>query len=339
MAAESEKALTGEPQKRAHSPSPFTGTAGIASESKNGQVPYDLIPPRGTVPIYRDCRDLQNILTVDVEDWFHICGVERLIPETSWPQMESRVTTNTLKILDVLRRKRVEATFFVLGFVAERHPGLIKEIERGGHEIATHGYGHRRVYTMTPDTFRQDLRKAVSIISEITGYPVKGYRAPEWSIRDDSLWALDILQQEGFEYDSSMAPLPIIGNPGYATIPHRLTVDQGDLWEFPPLVATTPLVNLPLGGGWGLRIFPYNLIRCTIRKLNNQGQPALIFLHPREVDSDNPRIRLPLVKKFVLAGRLQKTGKRLDRLLDEFSFTSVRSVLRKAKKCCIEEAS
>lgn len=273
---------------------------------------------------------VENILTVDVEDWFHICGIEGLIPEASWPQLESRVTTNTMRILEVLRQGRVKATFFVLGFVAERHPDLIQEIDRAGHEIATHGYAHKRVYEMSPDTFRQDLKKAVSIISAITGCPVKGYRAPEWSIRDDSLWALDILHQEGFEYDSSMAPLPIIGNPDYPTIPYRLTIDQGHLWEVPPLVGTTPLVNVPLGGGWGLRIFPYNLIRSTILKLNNQGRPAVIFLHPREFDLDNPRIRLPLVKKFVLDGRIERTGKRLDRLLEDFSFTSVSTLLRKA---------
>ena len=275
---------------------------------------------------------VENILTVDVEDWFHICGAEKLIPEASWPRLESRVTINTMKILEVLRQKTVKATFFVLGFVAERHPGLIRKIERAGHEIATHGYAHRRVYTMSPETFRQDLIKAVSIISAITGCPVKGYRAPEWSIRDDTLWALDILQQEGLEYDSSMAPLSIIGNPNYATIPHRLTLDQGHLWELPPLVATTPLVNLPLGGGWGLRVFPYNLIRSTILKLNNQGRPAVIFLHPREFDLNNPRIRLPLVKKFVLDARIERTGKRLARLLDDFDFTSVSAVLEKVSK-------
>ena len=278
---------------------------------------------------------IENILTIDVEDWFHICGIEELIPEASWPQLESRVTINTMKILEVLRQKRVKATFFVLGFIAERHPGLIKKIERAGHEIATHGYAHRRVYRMLPDTFRQDLKKAVSIISGITDYPVKGYRAPEWSIRDDSLWALNILQQEGFEYDSSMAPLPIIGNPGYSKIPCRLKLDQGHLWEFPPLVATSPLVNLPLGGGWGLRIFPYNFIRFTIRKLNNQGRPAVIFLHPREFDLDNPYIRLPLAQKFVLDARVERTGKRLKRLLDDFHFTSVSAVLKKPNYNCI----
>jgi len=270
-------------------------------------------------------------MTIDVEDWFHICGVKDLIPEVSWLQLESRVSINTMKILDILSRKGVKATFFVLGFVAETHPDLIMKIQGAGHEIATHGYAHMQVYAMTPDMFRKDLRKSVSIISGITGHPVKGYRAPEWSIRDDSLWALDILSREGFEYDSSMAPLPIIGNPKYPKIPHRLTLDQGELWEFPPLVGATPLINLPLGGGWGLRVFPYRLISSAIRNLNAQGQPAVIYFHPREFDPANPRIQLPWAKRFVLDARFERAEKRLQRLLEDFRFTSVSDVLKKTK--------
>jgi polysaccharide deacetylase family protein (PEP-CTERM system associated) len=277
---------------------------------------------------------IENILTVDLEDWFHICGVEDLVPETVWPQLKSRIEENTKTILDILEKKGVTATFFVLGFVAERHPDLITAIVKGGHEIATHGYAHRRVYTMTPDDFRQDLRKAVRIISKITGLPVKGYRAPEWSIRDDSLWALDILQEEGFIYDSSMSPLPLIGNPAYSRIPCRLELNDRYLWEFPPLVASNPLINLPIGGGWGLRVFPYSLIRATIGKRNRQGSPAVIFLHPREFDRHSPRIKLPLAKQFVVTARIERTEKRLHRLLADFAFTSVSHFLE--RKNCIK---
>jgi polysaccharide deacetylase family protein (PEP-CTERM system associated) len=261
---------------------------------------------------------VENILTIDLEDWFHICGLEEMIPETSWSNLESR--------------RNVKATFFVLGFVAEGHPELIREIENAGHEVATHGYAHRQVYSITPRLFREDLKKAVRAISAVTSKPVTGYRAPEWSIRDDSLWGLDILQEEGFEYDSSMAPLPIIGNPSYSKIPHKLNLAQGPLWEFPPLVTATPLVNLPLGGGWGLRVFPYPMIRSAIRKLNKRGQSALIYLHPREFDADCPRLRLPLAKRFVLHARLERAEQRLHRLLDDFRFTSVSDVLRRLKK-------
>jgi polysaccharide deacetylase family protein (PEP-CTERM system associated) len=274
---------------------------------------------------------VENILTVDLEDWFHICGLEEIIPETRWPSLESRVSVNASKILDILAKRKVKATFFVLGFVAERHPELIKKIDEAGHEVATHGYAHKRVYIMTSDLFREDLKKAVTAISATTAKPVRGYRAPEWSIRDDSLWALDILQKEGFEYDSSMAPLPIIGNQKYAKIPHKLSLAHGQLWEFPPLVTTTPLVNLPLGGGWGLRVFPYPMIRSAIKRLNKRGQSALIYLHPREFDADCPRVRLPLAKKFVLHARLERAEQRLHRLLDDFRFTSVSDVLRRLK--------
>lgn len=274
---------------------------------------------------------VENILTIDLEDWYHICGVEDVLPEASWPYLESRVTENTRKILNILFQKHTRATFFILGCIAERHPELIAEIQSAGHEIATHGYGHRQVYTMTPESFREDIKKAVRILTDITGNPVTGYRAPEWSIRDDSLWALTVLQQEGFRYDSSMAPLPVIGNQTYGRLPYKLDLDKGPLWEFPPLVAVTPFVNLPLGGGWGLRVFPYTLIRSTIQKHNSQGEPAVIYLHPREFDRNNPRTRLPLAKRFVVGGRIERTETRLARLLDDFRFTTISQVLEKKK--------
>lgn len=272
---------------------------------------------------------IENILTVDLEDWFHICGVDELIPEITWPQLESRVTDNTLRILDILSKKKTKATFFVLGFIAEKYPQLVKEIDAQRHEIAIHGYAHRRVYDMDPESFRQDVEKAVKLVSDIVGCFPRGFRAPEWSIRHDSLWALDILRDEGFEYDSSMAPLPIIGDQDYPTIPHKRSLVHGYIWEFPPLVATTPLVNLPLGGGWGFRVFPYRLIRSTINRLNNRGQPAVLFIHPREFDKKNPRIQLPLAKRFVLEARIENTEKRLDRLLNDFHFTSFSRFLKK----------
>ena len=274
---------------------------------------------------------VENILTVDLEDWFHICGIEDQIPEDRWPDLESRVEQNTARILSFLSRRHVKATFFVLGYTAERHAGLIRTIAEAGHEIATHGYGHRRVYTMTADGFLEDLRKAEHVISRITGVPVKGYRAPEWSIRDDSLWALDILLQEGFEYDSSMAPLPVIGNQGYAKTPYRLIRPQGCLWEFPPLVAPTPLVNLLFGGGWGLRVFPYSMIRRRIKRLNERGHPALLYFHPREFESFRVPVKLPWSLWFVLYARLEGAEKRLHRLLEDFRFTTVWEVLRRLK--------
>ncbi len=266
-----------------------------------------------------------NILTVDLEDWYHICGIRERLPLESWGRLESRVERNTTRILQVLAESRTKATFFVLGFIAERHPELIRTIHEEGHEIACHGYAHRRVYTMTAEEFRQDLRRGRDAVLEITGLPPKGYRAPEWSIRDDSLWALDILCQEGFSYDSSMAPLPIIGSMGYPRVPHRIKTGQGSLWEFPPLVASACILTLPVGGGWGLRFFPYSAIRKIIHRMNHHGRPALVYLHPREMDPAPPRIPLPLIKRLVLHAQIENAEKRLQRLLRDFRFTSISS--------------
>ncbi len=271
---------------------------------------------------------IPNILTVDVEDWFHICGVSRHLPRSSWDALENKVETGTSIILNILKRQQVRATFFILGFVAERYPLLVRRIQAAGHEIATHGYEHRRVYTMTRQTFRRDLRRAVAAISKITGEPVTIYRAPEWSIRDDSIWALDILHEEGIRIDSSMAPLPIIGNPEYPKIPHMVQKGRFGMLEVPPLVFETPLVNLPAGGGWGLRVFPYRFIRNRVRRLNRAGHPALFFVHPREFLTDIPAVGLPVIKKLVLDARIEPTQKRLQRLLKDFRFTTISDALR-----------
>jgi polysaccharide deacetylase family protein (PEP-CTERM system associated) len=275
---------------------------------------------------------ITNILSIDLEDWFHICGVEARLPASRWDSLASRIDANTRKILKVLKIHNITATFFALGYVADRHPRLIRAIVDDGHEIAVHGYLHQQVYRMTPAQFRQDLRNAIRAITALTGSGLKGFRAPEWSIRDDSLWALDILLEEGFAYDSSMAPLPIIGNPDYPRIPHRRKLASGHIWELPPLVASTRLGNLPIGGGWGLRVLPYRLIRNAIRALNTQGYPAVIFLHPREFDRANPRVSLPLEKRFVLEARIQRTPTRLARLLKDFRFSSFSHFLDRAQK-------
>jgi len=270
---------------------------------------------------------IENMITVDVEDWYHICGVRDIIPEHMWPNFETRIHQNISRLLHILGKSDVRATFFALGYIAKKFPEVIRKIKQNGHEIATHGYSHRRVYTMTPETFREDLKRSVDIISSVTGEPVRGFRAPEWSIRDDSLWALDILLEEGFTYDSSKAPLHFIGNPDYPKIPHQLTLQHGKIWEIPPLVGSTPFANLPIAGGWGLRVFPYRFIHSAIRRWNDQGHPALIYFHPREFDPEVPHIRLPLVKRFVLGAKLVGTEKRLNRLLKDFRFSSVISVL------------
>jgi peptidoglycan-N-acetylglucosamine deacetylase len=272
-----------------------------------------------------------NLLTVDVEDWFHICGVARWLPQNQWDRLPGRVENNTLALLDLFDRFRARATFFVLGWVAERRPGLVREIARRGHEIASHGYRHQRVYTLSRSEFERDVRRSLDILEPLAARAILGYRAPEWSIRGDNLWALDILAKAGLRYDASMAPLPVIGHQNGPRGIHRRRTLYGTLWEVPPLVGPTPWVNLPVGGGWGLRTFPLQLIRFFIRRQNRGLGPAVVFVHPREIDPAPPRPKLPLIKRFVVSAGVRPTAVRLANLLGHYRFLSIRDYLSKKR--------
>jgi polysaccharide deacetylase family protein (PEP-CTERM system associated) len=273
---------------------------------------------------------MKNILTVDVEDWYHICDIEPILPRSSWNRCESRILVNVEKVLALLSRFKVKATFFILGYEAERTPEVVNMIHGGSHEIASHGYGHIQVYKLNPETFLEDLLRSKSLIEGMTGEKVIGYRAPEWSIcrgKKDSYWALDLLAQSGFFYDSSIAPLRFIGIPDAPATPYTVSTLHGKVKEFPPLVMRSPLGNLPLGGGWGLRMVPYRMIQRRITELNRLGHPAVIFCHPIDFDPHPPRIALPWIKKFVCRGKIRTTEERMIRLLNDFEFTSIRETL------------
>jgi polysaccharide deacetylase family protein (PEP-CTERM system associated) len=276
-----------------------------------------------------DRMGMKNILTVDVEDWYHICDIEHILPSSSWDRCESRIMVNVERILTLLSRFKVKATFFVLGYIAERTPEVVKMIYGEGHEIASHGYGHVQVYKLKKDEFLQDLIRSKTLIEGIIGERggrVIGYRAPQWSIckgKRDSYWALDLLAQNGFLYDSSIAPLRFIGVPNAPTTPYTLSTPHGEIKEFPPLVMRLPLGNLPIGGGWGLRIFSYRSIKRTIEGLNRLGHPVLIFCHPSEFDTLSPQISLPWIKRFVCYGKIRTTEERMTRLLGEFEFSTI----------------
>ncbi len=272
---------------------------------------------------------MKNIITVDVEDWYHICDIEHILPRSLWDQCESRILANIEKLLTLFSRFKVHATFFVLGYIAERIPEIVKMICLEGHEIASHGYAHVQVYKQKKEEFLQDLLRSKTLIEELTGKKIIGYRAPEWSICDggkNSYWALDLLAQNGFLYDSSIAPLRFIGISNAPMIPYNISTSYGEIREFPPLVMRSPLGNLPSGGGWGLRIFPYRSIWKTIAQLNRLGHPALIFCHPSEFDTFSPPIPLPWIKRFVCYGKIRTTDERLTRLLSDFEFTMMRRV-------------
>jgi polysaccharide deacetylase family protein (PEP-CTERM system associated) len=273
---------------------------------------------------------MKNILTVDVEDWYHICDIEHILPRSAWDRCESRILFNLEKILTLFDRFKVRATFFVLGYVAERTPEAVKMIDHHGHEIASHGYGHLQVYKQTKDEFLRDLLRSKRLIEGMTGKKIIGYRAPEWSIcmgKKDSFWALGLLAQNGFLYDSSVAPLRFIGIPDAPITPYTLSTSHGEMRELPPLVMPSLLGNFPIGGGWGLRIFPYRSIHNRILQLNQEGHPGVIFCHPSDFDSHLPTLPLPWVKRFVCYGKIKTTEERMIRLLNDFEFSTMKEAL------------
>ncbi|HEY6839443.1 MAG TPA: polysaccharide deacetylase family protein [Geobacteraceae bacterium] len=266
-----------------------------------------------------------NALTVDVEDWFHVCGLDQ---EPQIPAGEWRVRHNTERLLAFFAEHRVEATFFVLGCVAEAIPGLVPAIAAAGHEVASHGYSHRLVSRLDPGEFREELRRTGDILERQAGQRPVGFRAPQWSLSAGMQWAFDILHDEGYAYDSSCTPLPLVGDQAAPRTPHRISVPGGTLWEIPPLVTPLPLCNLPTGGGWGLRFFPQRVIQKTVRALNGEGFPAVLFLHPRELDPSGPRLKLAPLKAFATYGPRTDVTKRLTPLLKQFRFRTLRAMVR-----------
>jgi polysaccharide deacetylase family protein (PEP-CTERM system associated) len=264
-----------------------------------------------------------NSLTVDVEDWYHVCGRSR---ETAVPQEQWRVRPNVARILELLAACRVRGTFFVLGSLAEALPELVPSIAAAGHEVASHGWSHRLVPELGPAGFRDELRRTSAILTEQSGARPAGYRAPQWSLSAATPWAFQILAEEGYRYDASCSPLPFIGDPAGPRRPFRRPVPggpTGGLWEIPPLVTPTPLGNLPTGGGWGFRFFPLRFIERTITRLNREGAPAVLFLHPRELDPTGPRLALPPLRRFVTYGSRGDAAPRLRLLLGRRPFTTL----------------
>ena len=267
-----------------------------------------------------------NALSIDVEDWFHILDLKNEIPIADWHKMESRVSKNTIKLLSLFSQHGVRATFFVLGWVAEQFPQLVLEIKRQGHEIASHGYGHKLAYQQTPQEFRDDVTKVKRILERIIHQEVMGYRVPGFSIQNGNLWALDILKEEGFVYDSSICPA-VRGHGGLDGSPIYPYKHPSGLWEFPISVFRFLGKNISFSGGGYLRFFPYSFIKNAIKKINSQNQPVMVYLHPREIDVSQPRLKMPLNRRFKCYVNLHTTEKKLDRLLRDFNFASISEVL------------
>jgi len=275
-----------------------------------------------------------NALTIDVEEHFQVHAFETVIDRKEWGGFASRVVVNTRRILEILTQHNTRATFFVLGWVADRHPDLVREIAGAGHELATHGYGHELIYRQTPAEFAEDIEKSVAALTRaLNGSSSSacdlhlGYRAPAFSVTRRSLWALDVLKAHGIRYDSSIFPLVAHDRYGISDaqrFAHRLS---NGLWEFPVSTVRMAGRNWPVAGGGYFRLFPLWLTRQSIRRINAEGQPAVIYLHPWELDAAQPPVPgAPLVSRFRHYVNLGKTEGRLHSLLREFRFASIREV-------------
>jgi polysaccharide deacetylase family protein (PEP-CTERM system associated) len=260
-------------------------------------------------------RARANAVTVDVEEWFHICGSIEGLTYERWPTLASRVLLTTRLLLEDLDRTGTRATFFVLGWVAERHPELVAEILSAGHEVGSHGHLHRRVYELDADTFRHELRRSVAALRDAGASAVCAFRAPEWSINARSLWGLDVLASEGFAIDASMAPVRLVGDVSYPRGPHARPTGSGLILEVPPLVTDRFGQVMPLGWGWGLRMSSPPRVLRSIEETNAAGRPSVLTVHPWEIDPDPPKVRLPLRMRFAHYFRLDGFRARLATIL------------------------
>jgi polysaccharide deacetylase family protein (PEP-CTERM system associated) len=265
-----------------------------------------------------------HILSVDVEDYFMVEAFRNSVSRESWESRPSRVVANTRRALDLLDKYNVKGTFFFVGWVAQKFPQLVRDVHARGHELACHSYWHRAVYTLTPNEFREDTRLAVRAIEDAAGVKVYGYRAPSWSITKECLWALDILAEEGFTYDSSIYPIhhDLYGVPGAQRFPyaHQLE-DGGTLLEFPPATVRFLGQNLPAAGGGYLRILPMSYTRWAFREFEEKyRERVVVYIHPWELDPAQPRIRDKWKSRLRHYTNLHKMEGRLELLLENYSF-------------------
>jgi polysaccharide deacetylase family protein (PEP-CTERM system associated) len=272
-----------------------------------------------------------NAFTIDVEDYFQVAALSSAVSRESWPTREYRVEGNTERLLNLLAEKGVRGTFFVLGWVAERSPGLVKRIAAAGHEIACHGFSHQLIYRQSPEEFREETTRAKRYLEDAVGQAVLGYRAASFSITRESLWALDVLIDLGFEYDSSIFPIrhDRYGIPGASPELGKIVApSQRTLVEFPMSAATFFGVQVPVSGGGYFRILPYWLSRAGLRQINERaGRPFTFYLHPWEVDPGQPRVKVGAFSRFRHYTNLHRCEGRLRRVLGDFAFASMREVL------------
>ena len=271
---------------------------------------------------------VKHSLSFDVEEHFQVSAFESPMRRRHWEQFDSRVENNTEKLLGLLAQRGVHATFFVLGWVAERYPALVRSIASAGHEVASHGYAHELITSQTQTAFREDIRRAKGILENILQQPVLGYRAPSFTITKDTMWAIQILIEEGYVYDSSIFPVvhDRYGVPSANPHLHQLSTPAGILWEVPPSTVKCFGVRLPIAGGGYFRLYPYAVLRALLRKLEGEGCPLVMYMHPWEFDPDQPRMEGSIVSRVRHYLNLHKTEERMRALLHDFSFEPIRRV-------------
>jgi len=273
-----------------------------------------------------------NAMTIDVEDYFHVAAFAGQIQPAQWSALDYRAEANTERLLRLFADTHVRATFFFLGWVAERSPALVRRVAEAGHEIACHGYSHQLVFEQTPTVFREETLRAKRCIEDASGQPIKGYRAASFSITQASAWALDVLVEAGFEYDSSIAPMrhDIYGWPDGPQQPGVIRTPAGaSIIEFPVMLARWVGTRVPVAGGGYFRILPYSLITAGLRNINQaQRQPFFFYLHPWELDPQQPRVEgASLKSRLRHYTGLQDCEAKLRRLLGEFRFAPMATVL------------
>jgi polysaccharide deacetylase family protein (PEP-CTERM system associated) len=273
---------------------------------------------------------IPSVLSVDVEDYFQVSAFANQVHRKDWDSFPLRVERSTNQLLELFAARNQKGTFFVLGWVAERLPQLVQRIAQEGHELASHGFWHELVYNQSPDVFREDVRRSREVLQQVGGVSVTAYRAPSFSITARSMWALDVLVEEGFTSDSSIFPIrhDRYGVPGAVETPHVIQTAAGPITEFPPTFARfAGRLHCPIGGGY-FRILPFGVSTWAISKLVDQGRPAMFYLHPWEIDPDQPRISgVSMRSRFRHYTGLHRTQRRLNRLLAMFPFTTMSDAL------------
>jgi len=274
---------------------------------------------------------MKNALTFDIEEYFHAEVFARTLSPEEWPSLASRVVDTTERLLDILDYADVRATFFILGWIADRYPTLVQDIAGRGHEIACHGYGHQMIQRQSRLEFAKDLQQAKTAIEDAAGTAVIGYRAPTFSVVRETLWSLEVLWEAGFQYDSSIFPIvhDRYGIPDAPRFPHRVAITNGHgIAEFPLSTVTFLGRRLPVAGGGYFRLLPYSLTRRAIQHLNKrEQQPAIVYLHPWELDVHQPKVRVGWLSQLRHSINTHSTEGKLRRLLKDFRFAPVRDIL------------